>query len=135
MALTSASTLYNRPTSIHWAYDISKNVISKGEIYDKDVINQSVEGIIMTMFHERIFFHQFGCVAGTTCFTTLTDVSGETFLDSIIESIKTWEDRIIVLSQQATLQLMNDQGAAIIGIPYIIKATGVASKYEKKLIF
>jgi phage baseplate assembly protein W len=134
MALT-ASTLYNNPNTQHWAYDISKNVITKGEIHDKDVINQSVEAVILTMFHERVFNHTVGSVAGTTPFTILNETSGEAFLDSVIESIKKWEDRIVVLSQQATLKILNDQSACIIGIPYVIKASGVPSKYEKKLIF
>jgi phage baseplate assembly protein W len=134
MGLT-ASTLYNNPQTTHWAYDISIKVISQGEIHDKAVVEQSVTAIIMTMYHERIFNHSMGSVAGTTPFTILNETSGEAFLDSIIESIKKWEDRITVLSQQATLKLLNDQSACIISIPYIIKASGVPSKYEKKLIF
>ena len=71
-----------------WAYDISKNVLSKGEIRDVDVINQSIESIIGTLFGERIFNLSFGSDLTLRIFDIQTKKSGEQVLNSITDAIK-----------------------------------------------
>ena len=43
-----------RNISEKWAYDIDKNPIDQGEIWDVDCINQSIEMILGTMPGERL---------------------------------------------------------------------------------
>jgi phage baseplate assembly protein W len=121
--------------STHWAYDISKDIISKGEIYDVNVINQSIESILSTLPGERLFNPNFGSTLGTYLFEHINEDSGEKILDDIISEIQRFEDRIIIVSQMASIKLYNDESAIILTIPYIIKVRNIASKFEKKINF
>jgi phage baseplate assembly protein W len=124
-----------REFSDHYAYDISKNVISQGEIHDKDVLSQSIEMILCTMFNERLFNPNFGSVLPTYLFDFINENSGEKLLDDIIESIKRWENRITIIESQAALQILDDQHAIILTLPYIINQRNTAGVFKKKLNF
>jgi phage baseplate assembly protein W len=104
----------------HFAYDISKD-ISKGEIYDFDVINQSFEIILTTMFGDRLFNPNFGSILGSSLFETINTQSGEKLLDSIIDSINRLEKRAVVLSNQAKLTILSNQRVVILDLPYTVK--------------
>ena len=119
----------------HWAYDISKNVISKGEIYDTEVINQSIEMILTTMYNERLFNTSFGSTLPGYLFETINEQSGEKLLDDCVKAVSTWEDRVAVISQLATLQIIPDQNAIILNLPYVIKQNGTTSNFVKKINF
>jgi phage baseplate assembly protein W len=121
--------------SDHYAYDISKNVLSKGEIYDTDVLSQSIEMILTTMFNERLFNSAFGSVLPSYLFDFINENSGEKLLDDIITAIHRWDDRIIVIAGSATLQILNDQYAIILTLPYYIKQNGVTGVFKKKINF
>ena len=73
--------------SDRWAYDISQNPISKGEIYDTDVINQSIENILMTTVGERIFNINYGSNLMYRVFEIASEKTGEKILDSLQYSI------------------------------------------------
>ena len=121
--------------SDHYAYDISKNVLSKGEITDTDVLSQSVEMILTTMFNERLFNPSFGCVLPSYLFDFINESSGEKLLDDIITAVHQWEDRIIVIAARASLQILPDQYAIILTLPYYVKQNGVTSVFKKKINF
>lgn len=121
--------------SDHFAYDISKNVISKGEIYDKDAISQSIEMILCTMFNERLFNPQFGSSVSSYLFESIDEQSGETLLDDIIRAIKKWENRVTIMEPSATLEILDDQNAMILTLPYIINASNIPGLFKKKLNF
>jgi phage baseplate assembly protein W len=104
----------------HFAYDLSKD-ISKGEIYDYDVISQSIEIILTTMFGERLFNPYFGSILGSSLFETINTQSGEKLLDSIIDSINRIEKRAVVLSNKAQLTILSNQRAIILSLPYVVK--------------
>ena len=121
--------------SDHYAYDISKNVLSKGEIYDTDVLSQSIEMILTTMFNERLFNTSFGSVLPSYLFDFINESSGEKLLDDIITAIHQWEDRIIVIAGSASLQILNDENAIILMLPYYIKQNGITGTFKKKINF
>lgn len=121
--------------SDHYAYDISKNVLSKGEIYDTEVLSQSIEMILTTMFNERLFNTSFGSVLPSYLFDFINENSGEKLLDDIITAIHRWEDRVIVIAGSATLQILNDQNAVILTLPYYVKQNGTNSIFKKKINF
>lgn len=121
--------------SDHYAYDISKNILSKGEIYDTEVLNQSIEMILTTMFNDRLFNTSFGSILPSYLFDFINENSGEKLLDDVIAAIHRWDDRIIVISNSATLQILNDQYAIILTLPYYIKQNGVTSTFKKKINF
>ena len=121
--------------SDHFAYDISKNVISKGEIYDKDVLSQSIEMILCTMFNERLFNPTFGSVLPSYIFDFVNETTGEQLLDDIIEAIKKWENRVTILERDASLQILDDEHAIILTLPYMINKLNVTGLFKKKLTF
>ena len=121
--------------SDHYAYDISKNVLSKGEIHDTDVLSQSIEMILTTMFNERLFNTSFGSVLPSYLFEYINENSGEKLLDDIITVIHKWEDRIIVIGGSSSLQILADQYAIILTLPYYIKRNGITSVFKKKINF
>ena len=117
-----------------FAYDISKNVITMGEVYDDDVISQSIEIILTTNYGERVFLPNFGSVLPTMIFENITVQNGEEVLDAIISDIEQWEDRISIIAEQASIQILNDTNTILLTIPYIINRTGITSSFERKII-
>lgn len=124
-----------REFSDHYAYDISKNVLSKGEINDIDVLSQSIEMILTTMFNERLFNPSFGSVLPSYLFDFINENSGEKLLDDVIAAVHQWEDRIIIIGGQASLQILADEYAIILTLPYYIKRNGITSVFKKKINF
>ena len=118
-----------------WAYDMSKNTLTEGEVFNEDAINNSIENILSTSFGERFFNPYFGSILPLQLFENINTDNGEMLLDKIIEAIKTWEDRIVILEKEAKLILQNDDNTLILQLPYIIKRNGKSSTFEKKVIF
>jgi len=117
-----------------WCTDLHKNVLTKGEIHDRDVINQSIELIIGTGINERIFNLSFGCGLQKYLFENITENTGEKILDIVIASIKKWEDRITVLESDCKLQVDNDNNSITLNIPYIINQQNIKNVFRKKII-
>ena len=117
-----------------WAYDLDKNFKSKGELKNEDVITQSIELIIGTILGERLFNPRFGSRVFETLFEGLTETTGEEVLDSAIEAIKEYEDRVIVNENNSELLIFPDNNSVIISIPYRIKRSGKESVFKKKII-
>lgn len=122
-------------TRFGFAYDISKNVITKGEIYDVDVINQSIENILSTINGERVFLFEYGSPLPLVLFENITETNGEQLLDKILDAVETWEDRVILLRDQASLDILTDSNALIITIPYIIKNSNITTTFQRKVKF
>lgn len=119
----------------HFAYDISKNVISKGEIFDEDVINQSIELILATILGERIFNPSFGSELPLQIFENFTNSTAESLIDRIVDAIEIWEDRIQIIHDSVEFKLSRNENSLVIGIPYYIKKQKIVSFFNKKIIF
>jgi phage baseplate assembly protein W len=117
-----------------WAYDLEKKVIRKGEIWDVDVINQSIEMILGTIWGERLFNPSFGCGLQMKIFETVTEDSGEEILNEIANALKRWEDRITVLETEMRLYFNEDAHTLVLMIPYIINERQIKSTFKKKII-
>jgi phage baseplate assembly protein W len=117
-----------------FAYDLSKNPMSKGEIWDVDVINQSIELIIATYFGERLFNPFFGSPLGNTLFETMNEAKGESLLTDLINAIKKWEDRITILDSKCRIILDYDNNSIGLQIFYTINKNNIRSVFEKKII-
>jgi len=125
----------NREDIDTFASDISKDALTKVEIYDIGVINQSIESIISTNFGERLFKPNFGSLLPRAIFDTLDRGSAEELLESIIESIKTFEDRVSIIERDASVELKLSENSMILKIPYYINKTNIKSVFDKKIIF
>ena len=119
--------------SDHYAKDISKNIIKGGELFDTEVISQSIEMIILTMFGERLFKPQFGSAIWLTLFEDFTVANGEKLIDGIVASIKKYEDRVRVIESAISLDMKQDEHALKISLPYVILRSGQVSYFKKKI--
>ena len=129
-----ATRNFNIENSDRWAYDISKNVISKGEIYSVDVINQSIENILMTYVGERIFNLKFGSNLMLRVFEIASARMGDDLLNDTAKAIQRWDSRIQVIESDMKLTIDVDTHTALIEIPYRVKSTGLTSIFKKKII-
>lgn len=124
----------NRYFSNNYALDLSKKALSVGEVVDKDVINQSIEAILMTGIGERVF-EDFGSLLSTVVFENLDSNSAENLLDSIINTIVTYEKRITIVSDVCSLNISRAQHSLHLKIVYYINVDGSSSEFNKKIIF
>jgi len=122
-------------TRDNWAYDIAKNINTKGEVWDDVAIKQSIETILTTSYGERVFNPFFGSPLYSFISETISQQTAERLLDSIIKAIKRWEDRITILENSVKMIISYDSHAITLKIPYIIKKLNIVSSYDKKIIF
>lgn len=118
-----------------YAYDIAKDVISTGEVYDTDAIDQSIENIIATLFGERLFFPEFGSGLSFALFDNINEQNGELLLDSVIQAITTWEKRIVIDSNNCKLNIDSNNNALTLSIPYYIKRNSIKNTFERRIRF
>jgi phage baseplate assembly protein W len=123
-----------RNISSRWAYDIDKNPIDQGEIFDIDCINQSIELIIGTYPGERLFEPQFGLGLQYRIFNIASPEEAEAILDVVANALKVWEDRITVLESDMRVIANVDQHSVILIIPYQVKRNKIKSVFKKKLV-
>lgn len=122
-----------RNISERWAYDIDKNPIDQGEIWDADVINQSIEMILGTYFGERLFVPSFGFGVEQRMFEVFNPEDAESLLDDIANAIKRWEDRVILVESKMRIIADVDRNFIVLVVPYIIKRTNISSVFKKKI--
>ena len=118
----------------NFAYDLHKDVLTKGEATDEEAIGISIENILSTAFGERVFNPYFGSVLPFQLFENITEENGEDLLDKLIEAVETWETRITIVKDKAHLGLLTDENAMTLYLPYIVKSSGVTSRFNKKII-
>jgi len=123
-----------RNISERWAYDIDKNPIDQGEIWDVDCINQSIELILGTLPGERIFNPTFGFGLQYRIFNLFSPEQAESILNEISAALKKWEDRITIIESQMRVIANVDNNSIILIIPYIIKRNQIKSVFKKKIV-
>jgi len=120
--------------SDNWAQDIDKNATTNGDIKDVDVLDQSIELIITTLYGERLFNLSYGCGLTRKAFETMTPGFAEDVLNDVAGAIKRWEDRITVIENQMRIVSNPDENYIILVIPYFVRKTGIGSIFKKKLV-
>jgi len=118
----------------NYAYDISFNLISKGEVVNEGVLNQSIESILGTMIGERLFNLSFGSPLMLRVFEIGDTKAGNQLIDDIVKAIEMWDNRVSVIESQVRLNINSDNHSASISIPYIINATGLKGNFYKIII-
>ena len=123
----------NKEYSDAFAQDFSKNIISDGEIFDENVISQSIEMIVATMFGERLFNPEFGSILSIKLFEDFSVVTGEEIINGVAAAIKKYENRVKVLESNIQLDMNQDEHYIILSIPYYILRSGKTSFFKKKI--
>ena len=121
--------------SSNWAYDIDKNPIDIGEIWDSNVLNQSIEMILGTFQGERLFNPSFGVGIQYRIFNISSPEEAETLLNNIANGIRIWEDRITIIESEMKIISDLDRHSIFLIIPYIIKRTNVKSIFKKQIVY
>lgn len=116
-----------------WAFDLDIELRKSGEIKNVDVINQSIELILMTLPGERLFNPTFGSDFQLRLFDTMDEEFLERLLDDTVSAIKRWENRIIIIENEVRLNINADNNSAYIYIPYIIKERQLKATFQRKI--
>lgn len=124
---------FNKKYSDIFAYDMDKLARGKGEVVNEEAINNSIDNILLTSPGERFFQPYFGTILPLIIFEQLDENTGEQIIDSIVEGIKRWEDRVTILEDQIELNVFQDTNSINIVIPYIINRTGVTATFARKI--
>ncbi len=89
--------------------------------------------ILSTGVGERINNPAFGSVLPNILFSTINESAGEKILNSCVDAINRWEDRITVIDSACRLKIIQDENAIIVIIAYQLKKDGTVSKYISKV--
>lgn len=111
--------------------DLSIDCLSNPEIFDEDVISQSIISILSTNFGERVKLSQFGSILPVQVFENINSVGGESLVSAILDSIRTWEDRISIIDSRVEFIARPNENSLEIIIPYIINSTGEIVVFNK----
>ena len=125
----------NRSFPTNYALDLNKKVLTNVDAIDKQVISQSIESILMTDFGERVFEPNFGSFLSTIVFDRINEKSGESILDSIIEQILKFENRISIYTESFSLNISRSTHTMEIKIMYVINKTKTPGEFNKKIVF
>ena len=117
-----------------YAKDLSMDLFKTGQAYDEEVINQSIERILMTSPGERLFNLNFGSNLVERLFDNMNANFLNRVLDDIVGAITKLEDRITIDSSSIQLLMDPDNNAATIVIPYYINITGESAVFKKKIV-
>lgn len=116
-----------------WAYDLHIDSLSRGEITNVDVINQSIEMILTTLKGERLFNPAFGSDFQLRIFESIDEYFLERLIDDTVQAIKRWETRITILEDDVRLAIKPDNNSANLTIPYIINGRNIKGTFEKEI--
>lgn len=117
-----------------FAYGLSKNILTDSELYDYDVINQSIEMILSTIRGERVFLPQMGSDLPLVLFEDLNSVNSEQLLSSIIETVELWEDRITIIRDRAKLEIYNDTNSLDLTLPYVLNDRNITNTFIRTIV-
>jgi phage baseplate assembly protein W len=120
--------------SEYWAYDLSPQIITKGEVFDQEAINTSIELILSTFFGERFFNLSYGSNLPVQIHELMNKNTGEKLVEDIITSIQNNEDRILVDRENVQFKFSSSQGILDINIPYIVLKQKVYTFFSKKIL-
>lgn len=118
----------------YYAYDIHKNVVSKGEAINDEAINVSIENILSTLIGERLFLPFFGSPLPLIVFEQITEDSANSLLYELLSALKRWEDRIDIIEEQVEIDIYTNTNRIDLTLPYVIKRTGIKGTFSKKIL-
>ncbi len=107
-------------TTEKYFVDLNINILTNPEIYDVDVINQSIISILSTEFASRPWLLPYGSLLPNQLFETFSNSDGEALINSMVQSIQNYEDRVKVIEANVTLVFNESDQSLEITIPYII---------------
>ena len=89
----------------NFALDISKKTISQGEVVDIKAIHQSIENILMTGYHERVF-EDYGCFLTSLIFENIDERMASDIMRRVIAIVSKYETRIKIVDSLCNITLI-----------------------------
>lgn len=122
--------------SDNFAYDLSNKILTKGEIFDYDVINQSIENILSTVFGERLFNPFYGSTLSNQLFEAMDSRflnNNTALLDALIQQINLWENRIVFIMGDSFFKADPDNNMVSLQLTYYVKKTQIKNTFKRKI--
>lgn len=116
-----------------FAYDTSNKILSKGEVFDYDAINQSIENILSFGFGERLFNPFFGSSLGNMIFDGMTNGFLSSNIDTLIEQILVWENRVTFVKEECSFVADPDNNTVTLTLTYIINRSRIKNTFKRKI--
>lgn len=118
-----------------FAYDLSNDILTKGEIFDYDVINQSIENILSISFGERLFNPYFGSSLGNQLFEGMNNdfLNNNILIKKLIDEISLWENRITFKLSECGFVADSDNNLVMLQLTYIINKTQIQNTFKRKI--
>jgi len=117
-----------------YAYDLHKNVLTRGETINDSAINISIENILSTIRGEKLFTPRFGTILPLVPFEHLNLASAQELLRILLRDIRRFEKRVTVITEQVKMDLRTDENSLTLVIPYVINRNGLNSTFSRKII-
>ena len=117
-----------------WAYDLPINCFKAGEVYNSDVINQSIECILMTVIGEVMFDLTYGSSFSLQLFENMTTAGLDNILNLTAAALAKFEPRITVLEADMRIEASLDTHSVTVTIPYIINSVKQIGVFQKKAV-
>jgi len=130
-----AITLGDKLFTDSFAYDLDRDISTNGEIFDEDVINQSIEMILSTSYGERLFIPFFGSDFPLLLWENITESDESEVLDKIVTAIEFWENRITIIRPSSSVEILDGENAISVNIYYVVNKFNIVSSFKRKLIF
>ena len=92
---------------------------------NENAIARSVRNIVFTLPGEKFFDEDFGSRISASLFENLDDISSDTIVDEITESIENYEPRVKLISVEASPDFDNNTFDVIINILFKEKSPGI----------
>ena len=114
-----------------WEMDMSTQALKTPEIYNEDVINQSIEMILSTPLGSRLFNLGFGSNFSYRIFDNMNEGYLEQVINDTVKAIQRWEDRIVILEDDVRLTAYPDDNAFHLLIPYFMNDRNIRGVFSK----
>ncbi len=125
----------NKLNSDKFAYDLSNDILSKGEIFDYDVINQSIENILSTSFGERLFNPYYGSSLANQLFEGMNNnfLNGSSIIKKLIDEISIWENRVTFILNECFFTPDPNNNSVSLQLSYVVNKTQIRNTFKRKI--
>lgn len=117
-----------------FAYDAAKEILSKGEVFNDNAIDASIDNILSTIYTERLFKPGFGSRMQLLLFENITSKKQLILImEMVIESIEKWENKIKIIKEFCSIDFDSTNQLLDIEIGYMILRSGIKSSYQSTI--
>ena len=114
-----------------WAYDLSTEIFSVGEVKNYDAIEIALENIVMTLVGERVFLPTYGTYVPVSVFESARGYK-ESIINSIVKAVNDWDQRILIDVEQSDIRFLGNNSVEIL-VYYSVSGSGISRPMRRVL--